>query len=202
MSPLKTRRARNRRGTAAVELALGAPFLFLLLAGGADVVNYYLAQQRIESASTLLAQIITQCNAITTTGDTNEFVNYAQAAVGSRINVTSSAGGALIISSMGLSGGAARVRWQIRSGNTNFASSFGTTATNPATLSGNMTLMANETYFGVELYGTMQAYVLSTRMMTAFLGTLRGVTVMVSRAGDPLALQTAPANSTTRSCTA
>lgn len=213
MSPSTTARARalrlvsaalraKRRGTAAVELAVGAPFLFLLLAAGADVVNYHLAQQRVESASAQLAQIVTQCSAITTTGDTNEFINFAQTAVGNRVNLTNAAGGALIISALGVVNNAARVRWQVRSGNTTWVSSFGTTATNPATLSGNMTLLASETYFGVEIYGQTQAYVISNNLMASFLGTLRGVTVMVSRASDPVSLQTTPTTSSSRNCTA
>ena len=196
------RRARNRRGSAALELALGAPFLVLLLAGGADVINYYLAQQRIESASALLAQIITQCNTVTN-ADVNDFANFAQMAVGGRVNIRSTTSGSMIISAISLTNNAAnsaRVRWQYRTGVANQVSSFGTVNNAPA-LSGNMTLVANQTYFGVEIMGTTQVFVLSPRIMNSFIGPLRGVTLMVSRAANVVPLQTAPSG-TSRNCTA
>ena len=196
------RPAKRRRGTATVEMALVAPILLLLLAGTSDVVNYHRAHLRIETASALIAQIVSQCTRITTTGDTDQFFAYGQATVGTLVDLRSTSGvGSIIISAVSLVGGTTRVNWQVRTGNATQPSSVGTTG-GVATLSGNMAMPSGQTLFVVEVYGSTQTYVVSSGMMGSFIGPLRGVTAYLSRATDPTSLQTAPATSATRDCTA
>lgn len=196
------RRVRNRRGGASLEMALVSPILLLLLAGTSDVVNYHRTHMRIETASALIAQVVSQCARITNTGDVNEFFNYGQATVGSLADLRSTTGnGAIIISAIGMVNNAARVRWQVRTGNPTQPSVFGVSG-GPASLSGNMTFSASQTLFAVEVYGAANTYVLSRGFMGSMFGPLNGVTLLASRAADPLQLQSTPATSTSRDCTA
>ncbi len=203
------RSARNRRGTATVEMALVAPFLLLMLAGTSDIVNYHRTHLRIETASALIAQIVSQCTRITAPratgapdGDTEQLFVFGQAAVGALADLRSGTGsGSIIISSLGQVSNVTRVRWQVRTGNTTQPSSVGATGA-VATLSGNMSVPVGQTLFVVEVYGTTQTYVLSRGFMGSLFGPLRGVTAYLSRASDPTSLQTAPATTGVRDCTA
>jgi len=199
--------ARTRRGIASVELALFAPVLVLLLAGISDVVTYYRAQLRFETASAMVGQIVSQCTTITNQADVNEFFSYAQTIVGNLTNLSSTNGtGAIIISAMGVvttnNVAAPRIRWQLRSGNPTRNSTFGT-VNNVANLgAGNNTVGNGETIFGIEIYGSTQAYVLSQTIMGSLLGPLKGITLFASRATDATSLQNAPrADNTNRVCT-
>ena len=97
---------------------------------------------------------------------------------------------------------APRIRWQLRSGNPSQNSTFGT-VNNVANLgAGNNTVGNGETIFGIEVYGSTQAYVLSQRIMGTLLGSLKGVTIFASRATDAASLQNAPrSDNTNRICT-
>lgn len=201
-------RMNNRKGAAAVELALVAPVLCLLLAGTSDVVGFYRAQLRVETASVQIAQIVSQCTQITNngaSGDTEEFFAYGQSIVGNLVDLRTTNGpGAIIISAIGMVNNVPKVRWQVRSGNTNQTSSFGLVNGNAA-ISGNMTFNNTQTLFAVEVYGSLNnAYVLSSRMMGSVLGRLQGIALLASRAPSPASLQTPPSTSASpaKVCTA
>lgn len=199
--------ARTRRGIASVELALVAPVLVLLLAGVSDVVTYYRAQLRFETASAMLGQIVSQCSTITNQADANEFYSYAQTIVGNLTNLSSTNGtGAIIISAMGVTTAnnvtAPRIRWQLRSGNPTQNSTFGAVNGVANLGAGNNTVGNGSTIFGIEIYGSTQAYVLSQNIMGTLLGPLKGVTLFASRATDATSLQNAPrTDNTNRICT-
>lgn len=53
-------RAEFRRGVAAVEFALVAPFIILLMLGGADLTIFMRTKMRVDETATEMAQVVTQ----------------------------------------------------------------------------------------------------------------------------------------------
>lgn len=193
------RPARNRRGSATLEIALLAPILLLLLAGTGDVFNHQRLYMRLESASTLVAQMVSQCTNVTSRGDANQFFAHAQAAVGDSADLRGTSGGAIIISAIGGSG--PTVLWQLRSGNATQPSMIGTPG-GPAYLAGGMTVPDGQTLLAVEIYGTSSPYVLSPGLMRSMFGPLASITVFVSRSPTAPVLQSASGVADSRICTA
>jgi Flp pilus assembly protein TadG len=193
----------DRRGSVAVEFAAVLPVLALLVTGAYDIVTLARAQLRLEAAAVQLGQIVSQCTAITSTGDTDRFWSYAQSILGRTGTVTGSgATGAVIVSAVFQSGGVNRVAWQRRTGVTSFTSSVGT-AGGTATIAAGFVVPLGQTLLVTEIFVPRQAYVLSERLMGGTMPrTLRGITLFLSRAPDPVTLQAAPTTSTATSCTA
>lgn len=193
---------RSRRGIAALELALVAPVLLTLLLGMTDLVNYYRVQLRMDTAAVQIAQIVSQCKRITTPGDIDQFWAYGQSLMGNQASLTAtSPKGTVVVSAVSMVGTATKVRWQSRVGSTAYTSRVGIAGGN-ALLTGAM-IPAGQTLFVVEANGAaQQPFVLSQAFMASQLGQLTGMTLFLSRATDPVSLQSPPATSSVRDCTA
>jgi Flp pilus assembly protein TadG len=195
--------AGRSRGSASVEFGLLAPALLLMALGATDLVNFMRAQMRVDSAALQLGQLVSQCNRITTPGDTDQFWTYAQRIVGNLGGVSGAgAPGAVVISAVGVVNGANRVTWQQRSGSALHASSIGAAGAT-ASLPGNFTVPAGQTLFVTEVFLPREPWSLAS----GFLGdatqqVLRGSTLFLTRAPDAPALQLAPANAVLPDCTA
>lgn len=194
---------RPRRGSASAEFGLLAPVLLLLAMAGADLVNFMRTQMRLDSAALQLGQLVSQCNRISTPGDTDQFWTYAQRIVGSAGNVTgASATGAVVLSAVAQQNGATRVMWQHRGGSAAHASRVGVAGGN-ATLPGGFAVPPGQTLFVTEVFLPRAPWSLGTLFMDdAAEQVLRGMTVFLTRAPDAPALQLAPAASPQPDCTA
>jgi Flp pilus assembly protein TadG len=118
---------RDRRGVAAVEFAIIAPVLILLALATSDLVQFIRSQLRLDETAVQLGQLVSQCDSIST-GDTQQFWNYAQQIIGSLGQVTGDpkkTPGAVIISAVYSQNGANKLAWQVQTGNPNQSSSVG-----------------------------------------------------------------------------
>lgn len=212
-SPLMRLARIGRRGWVAAEFALIAPAFFLIALGTADLIRLFRAQLRTETIAVQIGQIVSQCTRITTPGDVNQFWAHANRIAGGIVDISSPTGGAVVISAVGrntaTNPASNRLAWQIRTGNTSFVPSVGTTQGGTATITHNIpgvtafVVPANQTVFVTEVFAIVQPWPLSAGLIgTALPATIGAKTLFLSRSRDPQALQTAPASSPTADCTA
>ncbi len=201
-------RAFGRRGVAASEFALVAPLFALILLATADVIRVFRAQLRMEMIAVQIGQVVSQCNRITTPGDTDQFWTHATRIGGGLVDVT--AQGSMILSAVSLNTVTNRNRldWQVRTGNFAARSILGTIQPGgepvlrgrnaaPFNMPAGQTLMVFEA----------NAVVIPWRLSVGLIGTalpreINGMTMFLSRASDPARLQVPPVNSAARDCTA
>jgi len=200
----------GRRGVAASEFALVAPLFLIILLAGADIIRVFRAQIRMEMIGVQLGQIITQCNRITTPGDTDQFWAHAARIAGGLVDVNSATGGSMIISAVSLNTvtNQNRLDWRVRTGNTNIPSVLGNAAvggvpTLRGTNLGTFTMPTGETLLVFEA----NAVVVDWRLSAGLIGTvlprsIGSVTMFLTRVADAARLRTAPTNSAARDCTA
>lgn len=74
------RLVKGRRGVAAIEFALASPLLFLLFVGFLDIVYLGRGHMRVQSTTSQIGQIISQCTTIGS-GDTAQITAFAQNAL-------------------------------------------------------------------------------------------------------------------------
>lgn len=206
------RRGFGRRGIAASEFALIAPLFALTLLATADLVRVFRAQIRMEMIAVQIGQIVSQCNRITTPGDTDEFWAQATRIGGGLVDVNSV--GYMIVSAVSLDtvNNRNRLDWRIRSRDTvnlNLVPSvFGNVAQGGAvTLRGTgaatFLMPLGETLMVFEAYAPVIPWQLSVGLIgTALPGTVSGVTMFLTRVSEPSRLRTPPTNSNARDCTA
>lgn len=200
----------GRRGVAASEFALVAPLFLLVLLATADVVRVFRAQIRMEMIAVQLGQIISQCNRITTPGDTAEFWGHAARIGGGLVDVNSASGGAMRISAVSRNTvtNQNRLDWTVRTGNASATSVLGTVAVGGApTLRGRnaaaFVLPTGETLMVFEATAIVIPWRLSIGLIgTALPRTITSMTMFVTRVADAARLRTPPANSNARDCTA
>jgi Flp pilus assembly protein TadG len=189
---------RDRRGVAAVEFAIIAPVLILLALATSDLVQFIRSQLRLDETAVQLGQLVSQCDSIST-GDTQQFWNYAQQIIGSLGQVTGDpkkTPGAVIISAVYSQNGANKLAWQVQTGNPNQSSSVGGVVGGPANITEGFTVPANETLLVTEVYLPLQAWVFSAGFIGNVMNTvLNGTTLYLTRASDGAALQKAPQGS-------
>lgn len=202
----------GRRGWVAAEFALVAPIFFLVALSTADLIRLFRAQLRTETIAVQIGQIVSQCTRITTPGDVNLFWAHANRIAGGIVDVSSPTGGRLIISAVRRhqTNASNVLAWQIRNGgNVSHTSSVGTTANAAATIVHNVPgvpafiVPANQTLFVTEVFAIVRPWPLSAGLIgTVLPGTIGAKTLFLTRARDPVALQTAPTTSATPECTA
>jgi Flp pilus assembly protein TadG len=192
----------DRRGSASAEFGLLVPVLLLLAMAGTDLVNFMRAQMRLDSAAQQLGQLVSQCNRISSPGDTDQFWTYAQRIVGSSGAVAgANATGAVVLSAVAQQNGATRVMWQRRGGSATHASRIGTAGGN-ATLPGGFAVPPGQTLFVTEVFLPRAPWSLGTLFMEdGGVQVLRGMTVFLTRAADAPSLQLAPGASNQPDCT-
>jgi hypothetical protein len=201
-------RAFGRRGVAASEFALVAPLFALILLATADIIRVFRAQIRMEMIAVQIGQVVSQCNQITTPGDTNEFWGHATRIGGGLVDVT--AQGSMILSAVSLNTLTNRNRldWQVRTGNFSARSILGTgTPGGEPVLRGRnaapFLMPAGQTLLAFEA----NAVVIPWRLSVGLIGTvlpreINGMTMFLTRSSEPARLQVPPANSAARDCTA
>jgi Flp pilus assembly protein TadG len=193
----------DRRGVAALEFAVVVPVLLLLSLATADLVRFIRSQLRLDSTAVQLGQLVSQCNRITTPGDTDQFWAYAQRIIGSLGTVTgTSPQGSVIISAVYSQSGANKLAWQKRTGNTAQASSVGSTAGGAATIKEGFVVPTGQTLLVTEVSLPQQPWVFSANLMGNVLPkVLNGTTLFLTRAPDAPSLQQQPAASAQPDCT-
>jgi Flp pilus assembly protein TadG len=142
----------DRRGVGAVELALAAPVLLLLLVGLGEVGTYVLLNLKLQHAATALADLATRESTLTAT----QLDDLFQAAP--QITAPFALGGnaVAIVTSVGAdNGGGPTVEWQRAGAGTLAATSnIGTKVGGKATLPSGLLLRDGETIVAAELvYG-------------------------------------------------
>lgn len=202
--PPRRRPAARRAGAGAVSVEFGLllPVLALIVLAMSDVVNLFRAHLRVESTALQLGQLVSQCNAVTTPGDTNQFWAYAQRVMGSIGTVTGAgASGAVIVSAVGRVNNANRVAWQQRSGSSAHQSRVGT-AGGTATLDGNFEVPQGQTLFVTEVFLPRETWISAAGFFGSDGGrVLRGSTMFLTRAPDAPALLQPPTASSLTNCT-
>lgn len=203
-SPPRRRQAPRgaRAGAVSVEFGLLLPILALIVMAMSDVVNLFRAHLRVESTALQLGQLVSQCNAITTPGDTSQFWTYAQRVMGSLGAITGAgANGAVIVSAVGRVNNANQVAWQQRTGNAAIQSRVGT-AGGPATLSGNFEVPQGQTLFVTEVFLPRDTWISAAGLVGSDAErVLRGATMFLTRAPDAPALLQPPTASSQTNCT-
>lgn len=207
----------NRRGLVALETALVAPlFLFVALCT-ADLIRVFRAQLRVEAVAVQIGQIISQCRTITDSGsmsgngtaadnsDILQFWRHAERIAGGIVNVRGqmAGGGAVIVTAVGRNNNANRAYWQRRTGNTTIRSAVATAVPGGATISNNFVVPTNQTVFVTEVFAEIRPWVLGAGLIgTVLPSMLNGTTLFLSRAPDPVSLQTVPRVTLDPECTA
>lgn len=200
----------GRRGWVAAEFALVAPVFFLVALGTADLIRLFRAQLRTETIAVQIGQIVSQCTNITT-ADVTQFWAHANRIAGGIVDVSSPTGGRMIVSAVRRhqSNASNILAWQRANGNVSHTSSVGVTPNAAATIVHNVAgvtpfvVPANQTLFVTEVFAIVQPWPLSAGLIgTVLPATIGAKTLFLTRARDPVALQTAPATSATPECTA
>jgi Flp pilus assembly protein TadG len=201
-------RAFGRRGVAASEFALIAPLFALILLATADVIRVFRAQIRMEMIAVQIGQVVSQCNRITTPGDTNEFWAHAARIGGGLVDVT--AQGSMIVSAVSLNTVTNRNRldWQVRTGNASARSMLGTIQVGgEPVLRGRNAVEFNMPAGQTLMVFEANAIVIPWRLSVGLIGTalpreISGMTLFLTRSSEPARLQVPPAQSAARDCTA
>lgn len=193
---------RRRDGAVTMEFGLLLPALALIGLAMTDVVNLFRAHLRVESAALQLGQLVTQCNVISSPGDTDQFWTYAQRIVGNLGMVTgANAAGAVVVSAVGRVDNANRVAWQRRTGSTLHQSLIGTEG-GGAALPGGFQVPAGQTLFVTEVFLPRQDWVVAAALVEHNASrVLRGSTMLLTRAPDAPSLLLPPLGSANPNCT-
>lgn len=204
-----SRRTLGRRGLVATEFALVVPLFFLVALATADLIRVFRAQLRTETISVQIGQIVSQCRTITA-GDVANFWVQAGRIAGDVIDVNSGGGGAMVISAVsrrvdgsGNPINANTLSWQRRTGNTAHTSRLRqTTAGQVATVSDSFIVPTGQTLLVTEVFAIVRPWILSAGLIGTVLDrNIFGTTLFLSRAPQPVTLQTAPSTVTTANCT-
>jgi Flp pilus assembly protein TadG len=156
------RSAEWRRGVAAVEFALVAPFILLVMLAGADLSLFMRTMQRMDQTSTELALTVTQYQNLYDSDFTDLF-NAAQTLAGS--TPVTGLLGATIITGIVNNGGRQTISWQKRSPSATFNSLFGTAAGATPVMPDNYVLPSGGTLVAVEVFTSVSVWVFSLRLM-------------------------------------
>lgn len=124
---------RDRRGAVAVEMAMTIPVITALLLTGVEVTRYVLLNQKLERASSTMADLVSQAESLST-ADLNTLFDAASFAV-DPFDLPDH--GRLIVSSISASSGnPPRVNWQRGFGAGSGSSAFGVEGSNAVLPSG------------------------------------------------------------------
>jgi Flp pilus assembly protein TadG len=168
----RSRRTDGRRGTAALEFAIAAPVLALLLLAGTDLSMYFLKKFRLDNTASELGNLVAEASTLslnafpagycsTNAASLNYFAIASQLA--SPLPVCGNGvvnSGATIISGIANDGKKTTIVWQQRTGDAQFKSQFGAAGTTSPTfppgysLPSGHSVIATEIYSGVSLWST------------------------------------------------
>ena len=174
---------RDRRGVAALEFAILAPVMLLLLLATADLVIWMRTWLRMEQTVSEMTQVITQYSMLYTSDFTTTFYPLAQIAVGSAALTCN--GGGMVVTGIDNSSGIPAVSWQWSSGAC-ASSGFTTTIGSKTTLAmpGSYVPPSGYSVIVVELFTTQPEYVFSKGIMaTTGLSNISTYAAAVPRTG-------------------
>lgn len=194
---------RWRRGMAAVEFGLLAPVLVLVLMASADLVATMRAQIRVETVATQIGHIASQCQTLTSPGDTQHLFAHGQRLVGSLGVVTGpTTAGAIVITAVYRVGSTNRIAWQVRDGSATFASSVGSSVRDSeATVAGDYVVPPGQTLIVTEIFLNRNAWVLSSGFFgTSGLATAQAAKLYLTRASDAAAISAVPSSTDALGC--
>jgi Flp pilus assembly protein TadG len=156
------RPATSRRGIAAVEFALVAPFIIMTMLGGTDLSIFMRTKMRLDETATELAQVVTQYQTLYSSDFTVLF-NASQTIAGT--TPVTGLLGTTIITGIVNSGGKQTIAWQQRSSSATFTSLFGTNAGSVPVLPNNYLLPTGGTLIAIEVFTSVSPWVLSASLM-------------------------------------
>jgi Flp pilus assembly protein TadG len=154
-------RAAACRGVAAVEFALVAPFVILLMLAGADLTLFMRTVMRLDETSTAVAMTVTQYDSLYA-GDFAGLFSASQLIAGA--TPVTGLFGATIISGIVNTGGKQTISWQKISPSATFSSQIGVAGAAPV-LPNNYVLPSGGTLIAVEVFTTASTWVLSAQLM-------------------------------------
>jgi Flp pilus assembly protein TadG len=173
----------SRRGLAAVEFALVAPFIMLLMLAGTDLTIFMRTKMRLDEAATELALVVTQYDKLYD-GDFTGLFNAAQTVAG-LTQVTGLFGTTIITGIVTDNNDRQTVAWQRRSAQATFNSQFGAAVGAVPTLPNNYLLPKNSTLIAVEVFTSTSPWVLSASLMGGSGATsLRSYALLQPRLGS------------------
>lgn len=154
----------DRRGVAALEFALIAPFVILLMLGTADAVLWLQTWIHLESAAAETADITSQYTDLYQSDLTGTIFPIAQDIAGA--TQISGADGATIVSSIVNTSGQPTITWQQRNGSGAYSSAFGVAGGN-ATFPANYVPAVGESLIAVEVFTAPHPWVFSAGLLGA-----------------------------------
>jgi Flp pilus assembly protein TadG len=167
----RSRQTDGCRGTAALEFAIMAPVLALLLLAGTDLSLWFLKKFRLDNTASEVGNLVAEASTLTLTAfpagycstnatSLNYFAIASQLASPLPVCGTDMVNaGATIISGITNNGAKTTIVWQQRTGSDQFKSQFGTAGTTPAfppgySLPSGHSIIATEIYSGISLWST------------------------------------------------
>jgi Flp pilus assembly protein TadG len=181
------RSVRSRRGVAAIEFALVAPFIILLMLAGADLTFFMRVKMRLEATANQVALMVTQYKDLYNSDFTNTTYNIFDAAqtIAGSTQVTGLSGTTIITGIVTDGSDRQTIAWQKRSSQATSTSQFGTALGATPTLPDNYLMPANGTLIAVEVFSPATPFVFSASMMGgAVTTTLRSYTLYQPRLGS------------------
>ena len=193
---------RWRRGAGAVEFAILAPIIALIMMGAVDLMMFMRAQVKLEGTAVQVGQVVSQCDSITNPGDTADFWRLATTSLGGVAEVNSVSATTVIISGVTNVSNANRVAWQVKS-KASATSAIGT-AGGAATIPGGFVVPSGQVLIVTEVASPSQIWQLSRLLMGlgVVTPTLTARTSYLSRTSDPTTVASAPQSSSTKVCMA
>jgi Flp pilus assembly protein TadG len=157
------RRGGARRGVAAVEFALVAPFIMLLMLAGTDLTIFMRTKMRVDETATEVALAVTQYQNLYDSDFTGLF-NAAQTIAGTT-PVTGLFGTTIITGIVTDTNDRQTIAWQKRSAQATFTSLFGTAVGSVPNLPNSYLMPKSGTLIAVEVFTSTSPWVLSASLM-------------------------------------
>jgi Flp pilus assembly protein TadG len=149
-------------GLAAVEFALAAPFIILVMLAGTDLTIFMRTMMRVDETATEISLVVTQYQSLYDS-DLTYLFSAAQTVAGT--TPVTGLIGATIITGIVSNGGKQTIAWQRLSPSATFSSQFGTAIGSVPKLPNNYLLPSGGTLIAVEVFTTATPWVLSASLM-------------------------------------
>jgi Flp pilus assembly protein TadG len=156
------RSAGSSRGVAAIEFALVAPFVMLVMLAGADLSLFMRTMTRMDETAAELAKAVTQYDNLYVSDFVGLF-GASQTIAGPQTDVTGIAGATIITGIVRVGTNNQTIAWQRRTGLTTFTSMLGAVNAVPV-LPDNYALPAGGTLIAVEVFTNETLWVFSAKL--------------------------------------
>jgi Flp pilus assembly protein TadG len=152
-----------RGGLAAVEFALVAPFIIMVMLAGTDLTIFMRTMMRVDETASETSLAVTQYQSLYDS-DLTYLFNAAQTVAGT--TPVTGLIGATIITGIISSGGKQTIAWQRLSPSATFSSQFGTAIGSAPNLPNNYLLPSGGTLIAVEVFTTATPWILSASLLS------------------------------------